>query len=1045
MQALVDTGSEICLAPRNYVSNFSTSIAPKLVSASGAPINSYGSAIVRFTIPTMRRVYTQHFVVADVNNVILGVNFLRANKLMVDCSGEQNVLRDNQTQITSRVEMVKAEVQSCKIPEIVPQCLHDYSDVFQPPDYKAIEEVSSSDYQFTIETGDNTPVFCHPRQLSPEKLEIAKQYFKKLEKSGIVRQGKGEWASPLHMVPKGDGKWRPCGDYRRLNNITKRDAFPSPHPREFRNKLSGCKVFSKLDVYKAYHTIPVKEDHKEKTAIVTPFGLYEYNVMGFGFRNAAACFNRYIWNAVKELNNVTAYFDDILVASPDNESHQRHLEDLMVRLRNFGLRLNSQKCKFFQKSVDFIGSTVDENGIRPPKGRIESLKKLAYPTSYKELRSRLGMFGYFACHIKDFASITDPLRQLLRETETKKGRTPVNFVWEECHAIAYDKLVHALENNVVLAHPPADMKTIHLTADASDVQVGGVLATPDGKIIGMFSQRLQNSDKNRCIFEKELLAMSVAVQHFRPWVESFEVIAFTDHKALVSAIKKKEAKSRWQASRLSLIAEYVDELRYIAGKQNVVADELSRAKEVNQITVAFDVETLAKEQRIHREQEPECYVDLVKKLLFENCEIYGNQNICYFQPYVPPKCREAVIRYFHELGHTSIRNTAKLIQSRYYWKNSKRDISEFVQECLVCQQNKVTRHSKSTVGFSFPSNRFQTVHTDVVGPLPEVAGSSVKYLLTIIDRCTGWVEAIPMVTQTAKETAKAFESWLSRFGVPLYVLTDRGTNFQSDLFRSMIKRYGCYQLRTTSYHPESNGKIERMHRTLKNILKCEGKPNDWLENLNNALFALRCLPNKEDGISPFQAVTGTMMCIPPYLSSSKLDIESFVDTMNNIEVKLMLREGTKVKKRTVSDKLLKAKEVWLRVDRVKGALETPYTGPYKVIRFMPRQGVASIELNGKPEIVSLTRLKPAILPNNASNSETQLPESHSTQPTDVLVPHPEPSNVIPFPHVDQSDVTSNTLPETSSSKTCEDKQSTSRSGRQLKSIKFAKNNDYVYY
>ena len=196
-----------------------------------------------------------------------------------------------------------------------------------------------------------------------------------MEAQGIIRKAKGSWASPLHMVEKADGTWRPCGDYRLLNIATKPDLYPPPHMEDLSARLSGKKVFSKLDLRKGYYQVPVAPKDIEKTAVITPFGLYEFLRMPFGLRNAGQSFQRFMDEVLMGIPHTFVYLDDILVASETAEQHQEDLKEVLQRLQEFGLVLNHEKCVFNASQVEFLGHVVDATGIKPLPARVSAIKE----------------------------------------------------------------------------------------------------------------------------------------------------------------------------------------------------------------------------------------------------------------------------------------------------------------------------------------------------------------------------------------------------------------------------------------------------------------------------------------------------------------------------------------------------------------------------------------------------------------------------------------------------------------------------------------------
>ena len=750
----------------------------------------------------------------------------------------------------------------------VPGCYHDLGGVFSKSQALSLPPHRPYDCPINLISGAPIPRGKLYSISGPERRAMT-EYIESSLEAGLIRPSSSPAGAGFFFVRKKDGSLRPCIDYRALNDIAIKDRYPLPLMSSAFDQLQQAKIFTKLDLRNAYHLVRIREGDEWKTGFNTPSGHYEYLVMPFSLTNAPAVFQAMINEVLREFLDrfVFVYLDDILIYSPDSDSHVDHVRQVLQRLLENQLYVKAEKSEFHAKTVSFLGFIIAPGEMQMDPAKVSAVAQWPTPDSRKKVQQFLGFANFYRRFIRNFSAIAAPLHALT------SPHTP--FLWSPQAEDAFQQLKTRFSTAPILTVPDPSRQFI-VEVDASNDGVGAVLSQRSGEdnklhACAFLSRKHSPAERNYDIGNRELLAVKVALEEWRHWLEGAQhpFIVWTDHKNLEYMRSAKRLNSR-QARWTLFFNHFNFVLSYRPGSQNTKPDALSRV---------FDPEPTAKEP------EPilplNCVVGAVSwQIESEVMQAYGVNPAPSGCPvnrlFVLVSMRPQVIHWAHTsllTCHPGVKRTRFVISQRFWWPSMEREVREYVGACPVCARSKTS--SRAQMGLlqplPIPTRPWAEISLDFVTGLPVSGGNTT--VLTVVDRFSKMVHfiALPKLP-SAKETADIMMNHIFRIhGFPKDIVSDRGPQLISKFWKEFCSLIGATISLTSGYHPESNGQTERLNQELETCLRClvSQNPASWSKNLVWVEYAHNSLPTSATGMSPFQCVFGYQ---PPVFSETEREI-----------------------------------------------------------------------------------------------------------------------------------------------------------------------------
>lgn len=688
----------------------------------------------------------------------------------------------------------------------------------------------------------------------------------------IIEEVKGpsNWISPIVPVLKDNGEIRLCVDMRRANNAIKRENHPLPTMDQLLPKIKDAKVFSKLDVQDAFHHIELHPDSRDITTFITNKGLFRYKRMMFGISCAPEIFQKTLERILIGCEGVINFIDDILIYGKDLHEHDERLKKVLEVLENHNVLLREGKCKYRMEKVYFLGHELSQAGVKPLEKYISSINDFRAPTTIGELQSFMGLINYVGKWIPHLATITEPMKVLLRK---KYGRnSDITADWGNDQQTAFNKLKMALVDIPTLGYYNPKDRTM-VIADASPVGLGAVLIQVDNKgprIIAFGNKTLSDCERRYCQTEKEALALVWAIEHFNMFLygKRFELV--TDHKPL-EAIFGPKSKPCARIERWVLrLQSYTFDIRYSPGKDNI-ADPLSRLCKLAANPFAINESYIHNivEQAIptaipmnqiieYSQQDPE--IQMVKEGLLkgnwdEAVKAYKifQSELCLYEDIllrgtkivIPLKLRAQVLNAAHE-GHPGIVAMKSRLRTKVWWPKCDKDAENLCKSCKGCTLVSSPSPPNPMKRRELPTESWVDIAIDLMGPLP-----SNDYLFVMVDYYSRYKEIKICRSITSSEIISNLKEVFSRLGNPLTITADNGRQFTSAEFKTFCTERNIKLYNTVPYWPQQNGEVERQNRDILKRLKIsQAEKTNWREALREYLGMYNGTPHTVTGKTP---------------------------------------------------------------------------------------------------------------------------------------------------------------------------------------------------
>ncbi|KAI5750921.1 hypothetical protein M8J77_002494 [Diaphorina citri] len=713
--------------------------------------------------------------------------------------------------------------------------------------------------QYHIQLKDNAvPVISPPRRVPFSIQKKLKDTLDQMEQDGIIKKVDvpTDWVSNMVIKEKKNGDLRICIDPKALNMNIKREHYALPTCEEIIQRLNGRSVFSVIDMKQGFWQVELDEESSLLCTFSTMYGRYSFRKAPFGLASVPEVFSKKVIQIFSDLEGVEVYFDDIIIAGKDGADHDKLLLEVLKRARQFNVKFNADKLQYRKSSVKFLGQIISKDGVRVDEEQVSAVAKMERPQSKKELMRFLGITKYLSKFIPNVSEVSAPLRELTKDR--------AEWIWSDCHQKSFQRLKTLICTSPVLRYFD-DTKQLIIETDASKSGLGSCLLIED-QPVSFASRALTKCEQMYAQIEKELLAIVFATEKFHQFIYGKQVIVYSDHKPLMTIMKKciNDVPARLQRMLLRLF-KYDLKVIYKPGSQMYISDALSRCYQ-NEVPdnsdsenyMVHDVMVCSLSSQLCLSEERRCQLvqytgndnnlQQLKSVLMNGWpsskhqipfeirmywqhrnEICIEDDLLFYnnRVIVPEKLRDLMLKEIHE-GHLGIVKCKSRARDSLFWPSMNADIQNMIETCKICVQNSRNNSKEPLKPLPMPSRAWERIAADIF------TLHNQDYLV-LVDAYSMWIELFIIGRKSAQELIKFMKATFSRYGVPDILYSDN-MPFNSEPYRQFAREWNFNLVFSSPTYSQSNGLAEKAVAICKNLLKKSKEDNT---DMNVALLNYR--------------------------------------------------------------------------------------------------------------------------------------------------------------------------------------------------------------